>query len=89
VTTAIARPAIPAPRYAHRHVPARLPGSERWGIYDRRMGAFCSLPAEWGPSPALLPLEWPDRQGAEVWLYLCRVAWGADLVPVPDGWNGR
>jgi hypothetical protein len=50
------------------------------GIRDNRLGALCSL--------ADKPLEWPQRRQADMWLYLCRVAWGHGLVAAPEGWNG-
>jgi len=65
-----------------------LPSGQRWGVYDLRWGGFCTLPASDAKSPALLALEWPASEGAETWLYLCRVAWGSELIEAPDGWNG-
>lgn len=73
-------PAGPYPRY----VPAKLSGALRWGIWDRTEGAWCAL-ADGG---VFIPLEWQARQDAEVWLYLCRLAWRSGLVDAPDGWNG-
>ncbi|MGX1133230.1 hypothetical protein RKD49_005420 [Streptomyces glaucescens] len=76
-------------RFISRYAPAQLPSGSGWGIYDRGMQAFCALPLAETAHPPLVPLEWPDRMGAEVWLYLCRVAWGAALIEAPDGWNGH
>lgn len=53
----------------------------RWGVYDSHMADFCALSGA--------PIEWPVPAGAQHWLYLCRVAWGAELVDAPEGWNGR
>lgn len=73
-------PSGPVQRYAVR----QLSGPLHWGIFDRHMGAWCSL-ADGG---CFLPLEWKTAGEADVWLYLCRVAWGRGFVPAPDGWNG-
>lgn len=64
-----------------RYVVTRLVSGQGWGILDRRMRAFCSLAGS--------PLEWAAQTDAEGWLYRCRVAWRAGLIPAPDGWNGR
>ncbi|MFI8830583.1 hypothetical protein ACIGPN_06095 [Streptomyces afghaniensis] len=76
-------------RYIQRYTVQRLPSGDRWGIYDRRMLGFCALPSTEAKAPALLPLDWPSPEGAQVWLYLCRVAWGAELIAAPEGWNGN
>lgn len=68
-------PSGPVRRYAVR----QLSGVLHWGIFDRHMGAWCSLP--YGTS--LLPLEWKTAEEAEAWLYACRVVWGGDLAPAP------
>jgi hypothetical protein len=62
----------------------QLSGPLHWGIFDRHMGAWCTL----ADGTCLLPLEWKTAEEAQVWLYLCRVAWGRRLIPAPDGWNG-
>jgi hypothetical protein len=64
-----------------RYAVTPLVGEAGWGIFDRRMRAVCAL--------AGIPLEWGSRTDAEAWLYRCRVAWRRELVPAPDGWNGR
>jgi hypothetical protein len=71
------------PRTA-RYVITQLPDQSKWAILDRYLYGYCTLPDGEGN---LLPLEWTLREGAEAWLYKCRVAWGRDLVPAPDGWN--
>lgn len=75
-------PAQPTRRYVVR----RLSGPLHWGIYDQHMGAWCSLAV--GPG-CFEPLEWKSADEAVLWLYLCRVAWGAGLVKAPDGWNSH
>lgn len=67
-----------------RYVVTQLPDQTRWVILDRWMFGYCTLLDDLGN---LLPLEWRAREGAESWLYRCRVAWGSDLVPAPDGWR--
>lgn len=84
MTVAVAEHVRPAPK-AQRYKIRPLSGRLHWGIFDQHMGAWCSLGI--GPS-CFLPLEWKSRCEAELWLYLCRVAWGGELVPAPDGWNG-
>jgi hypothetical protein len=63
-----------------RYVITRTLGG--WGIRDQVMSGPCALPG------ASVPLEWDKPAGAQGWLYLCRLAWGADLVKAPDGWRG-
>jgi hypothetical protein len=63
-----------------RYLITRIPGSVRWGIFDRTLMGFTSLAGQ--------ALTWETAQGAQAWLYCCRVAWRADLVPAPDGWQG-
>lgn len=71
-----------------RYLVKALPGLTGWGIVDTYInGAYCALPAG-ADSPLPIPLEWPSKQRAEAWLYACRVAWSANLVPAPEGWNG-
>jgi hypothetical protein len=67
-------------RYVIRQTP-----DKRWGIRDRLMAGagFCALPDDQGD---MVPLEWDEPAGAQGWLYLCRLAWAADLVPAPNGW---
>jgi hypothetical protein len=73
-----------------RYVVTQLPDRSAWAILDRFIGGYCTLPAEENDEGKnLLPLEWGAREGAEHWLYRCRVAWGKDLVPAPEGWNVR
>jgi hypothetical protein len=67
-----------------RYVVTQLPDQSAWAILDRYLYGYCTLPDGAGN---LLPLEWGMRQGAEAWLYKCRVAWGRDLVPAPEGWR--
>jgi hypothetical protein len=67
-----------------RYVVAQLPDRSAWAILDRYLYGFCTLPDGEGN---LLPLEWSMREGAEAWLYRCRVAWGKGLVPAPKDWN--
>lgn len=74
-------------QFVQRYAVVRVPGSTRWGVYDRQLKGFCALPATDAKVPAMVALEWPERQGAETWLYLCRVTWGAGLIEAPDGWN--
>jgi hypothetical protein len=69
---------------SRRYVVTQLPDRSRWVILDRFMFGYCTLPDGEGN---LLPLEWTARQGAEAWLYRCRVAWGRGLVPAPAGWE--
>lgn len=71
----------------HRYLVKALPGHAGWGIVDTHIGgAYCALPpGEDSPLPA--PLEWSSRHAAQAWLYQCRVAWAAGLVPVPKGWD--
>lgn len=73
-------PSAPIQRYVVR----QLSGALHWGIFDQREGAWCTL----ADGRCFLPLEWKTAGEADVWLYLCRVAWGRGLVPAPDGWNG-
>jgi hypothetical protein len=72
------------PRSFTRYVPAKLSGVLHWGIWDHTLGAWCTLPN----GAHREPLEWHSREEAEVWLYLCRVAWRMGLVDAPDGWAG-
>jgi hypothetical protein len=67
-----------------RYVVTTTPDQRMWGILDRHLYGYCTLPDGNGN---FLPLEWQMREGAEAWLYKCRVAWGKDLVPAPEGWN--
>lgn len=62
-----------------RYEVSQLP-NERWVIQDHQLSEPCAL-------PDATPLEWSLRQGAEQWLYMCRVAWGRGLVQAPEGWN--
>lgn len=60
-------------------------GPERqWAIIDQQMSALCSLPDEEGNR---VPMVWAQRHEAQAWLYMCRVAWGADLIEGPEGWQ--
>lgn len=76
-------PELPS-RPVHRYVVLPLSGPFHFGIWDKHLGAWCSLAV----GNSLVPLEWKSAMEAQVWLYLCRVAWGRRLVPAPDGWNG-
>jgi hypothetical protein len=71
-------------RPVQRYVPAPLSGALHWGVFDTVMGGWCSL----AYGSCLLPLAWHSKEEAQVWLYLCRVAWGSGLVDAPEGWNG-
>lgn len=68
-----------------RYAVGKLSGALHWGIYDQHLGAWCSL----AEGTCQIPLEWHSRDEAELWLYLCRVAWGNGLVDAPEGWNRR
>jgi len=74
---------LPQTRTA-RYVITQLPNQSKWAILDRWLFGYCTLPDGEGN---LLPLEWDLKEGAESWLYRCRVAWGRDLVPAPEGWR--
>jgi hypothetical protein len=65
-------------RYVIRQTP-----DKRWGIRDQLLSGPCALLDDQGAS---VPLEWDEPAGAQGWLYLCRLAWAADLVPAPNGW---
>jgi hypothetical protein len=67
-----------------RYVITTTPDQRMWGILDRYLYGYCTLPDGEGN---FLPLEWKMREGAEAWLYKCRVAWGTGFVPAPEGWN--
>jgi len=69
---------------SRRYVVTQLPDRSAWVILDRIMYGYCTLPDGEGN---LLPLEWKHREGAEAWLYRCRVAWGRGAVPAPEGWQ--
>lgn len=58
--------------------------ASRWVIFDVLMKGVCAL--QHGTS--LVPLEFQSREQGQTWLYLCRVAWGAELIEPPEGWNG-
>lgn len=67
-----------------RYAPAPLSGVLHWGIFDRTLGAWCTLKV----GSALVPLEWKTEDEAEIWLFQCRSLWRMGLVDPPDGWNG-
>lgn len=83
-TTAL-RLAEPTQHTGRRYVPKRLSGALHWGIFDTHLNGWCSLL----DGNAFVGLEWKTKEDAQVWLYLCRVAWGNGLVPPPEGWNNR
>lgn len=65
-----------------RHTEAERP----WAIYDHALNAYCTLADE---GRNLLPLEWYSRTGAETWLFQCRIAWEAGVVPMPANAGAR
>lgn len=79
------------PRYQIQQAPV-LPrtgqGKPRrpWVIYDNELDAYCALPHP-NDSASLVPLEWPDREGAAAWMRQCVKAWEAKAVPVPNRWS--
>lgn len=76
-----------SPRVQGRYLIRRKPGKagardpKPFVIYDRVLRGYCTL----SDGSNLLPLEWRSYEGAQAWLFQCRTAWLAGIVPTPKG----
>ncbi|MEW5352294.1 hypothetical protein [Streptomyces sp. 16-176A] len=71
-----------------RYSVAPIPSTDKYGVFDHALDAFCTLPDDpKAPRPNLLPLEWSNLAGAEAWLFQCYIAWQGGTIPAPEGWR--
>jgi hypothetical protein len=58
----------------------------RWGIWDRWLHGWCTLPIGWPDRiESLEPLVWDSYERAHHWIQSCRMAWLFGKAPMPDG----